>query len=122
MPRSLLGILIGLFARIKSIAERAPDDFSRLLVGGVLSWLSVQTLINIGAMIGVLPLKGITLPLVSYGGTSVIFVLAAVGLVFQVSRYTTYVSPNQRNRGVSHDNSPDRGRIRGAYHPDLGSR
>jgi cell division protein FtsW len=116
----LLGVLVGLFARIKSIAERAPDDFSRLLVVGVLSWLSVQTLINIGAMIGVLPLKGITLPFVSYGGTSVIFALAAIGLVFQVSRYTAYVSiTSQRNRGAGHDNSSDRGRVRGAYHPNL---
>lgn len=84
----LLGVFVALFARIKTIAERAPDDFSRLLVVGVFVWLSVQSVINIGAMIGVLPLKGITLPFVSYGGTSVVFVLAAVGLVFQISRYT----------------------------------
>jgi cell division protein FtsW len=87
---ALLGVLAALFARIKSIAERAPDDFSRLLVVGVLVWLSIQTIVNIGAMIGVLPLKGITLPLVSYGGTSVVFVLAAIGLVFQASHYTVY--------------------------------
>jgi len=119
---ALLGILVGLFARIKGIAERAPDDFSRLLVVGVLAWLSVQALINIGAMIGVLPLKGITLPFVSYGGTSVVFALAAVGLTFQVSRYTSYISPaNQRNRGASHDNLSDRRRVRGAYHPNFGS-
>lgn len=118
----LLGILIALFGRIKSIAERAPDDFSRLLVVGILSWLSVQTFINIGAMIGVLPLKGITLPFVSYGGTSVIFALAAIGLVFQVSHYTTYTVVRQRvNRGGVHDNSLERRRVRGAYHPDLGS-
>ena len=87
---ALLGVLVALFARIKRIAERAPDDFSRLLVVGVFVWLGVQTMINIGAMIGVLPLKGITLPFVSYGGTSVVFVLAAVGLLFQVSHYTLY--------------------------------
>lgn len=115
---TLLGILVGLFARLKGVAERAPDDFSRLLAVGVLSWLSVQALINIGAMIGLLPLKGITLPFVSYGGTSVIFVLAAVGLVFQISHYTTYA---KRNRGVGHDSSSDRRRVWGAYHPDSGS-
>ena len=41
-------------------------------------------------MVGLLPLKGITLPFVSYGGTSLLFVTAALGLAFQVSRYTTY--------------------------------
>ena len=89
----LLAIFIGLFARLKSIAERIPDDFSRLLVVGVLAWLSVQSLINIGAMIGLLPLKGITLPFISYGGTSVVFVAAAMGLVFQISQYTSYSAP-----------------------------
>jgi cell division protein FtsW len=118
----LLGVLVALFARIKSIAERAPDDFSRLLVIGVLSWLSIQALINIGAMIGVLPLKGITLPFISYGGTSVIFASAAVGLVFQVSHYTTYLPVKQRNRGARHDDSRDRRRVWGTYNPDLSSR
>jgi cell division protein FtsW len=45
-------------------------------------------MINVGAMLGLLPLKGITLPLVSYGGTSIIFVMAAIGIVFHISRYT----------------------------------
>jgi len=120
----LLGLLMSLFSRLKSIAERAPDDFSRLLVMGVLGWFSVQALINIGGMIGVLPLKGITLPFVSYGGTSVIFAAAAVGLAFQVSRYTAFVAPRvsaETNRR-SYDNSSNGGRLRGAYHPTFGSR
>jgi len=121
----LLGIFTALFGRLKRIAERAPDDFSRLIVIGVLTWLSVQTLINIGAMIGLLPLKGITLPFISYGGTSVVFVAAAVGLVFQISRYTSY-STLSNNRDTedrsSYDNSRDRRRVRGAYHPHTGSR
>lgn len=88
---SLLIVLFVLFfARLKNIMERAPDLFSRLVVAGVLAWLSTQAIINIGAMIGLLPLKGITLPFISYGGTSIIFVLAVVGLVFNISRYTTY--------------------------------
>ncbi len=86
----LLGVFVAFFARLKSIAERLPDDFSRLLVVGVLAWLSIQALINIGAMIGLLPLKGITLPFISYGGTSVVFAAAAVGLAFQASQYTTF--------------------------------
>ncbi|MBA3758156.1 cell division protein FtsW [Candidatus Saccharibacteria bacterium] len=96
-------LLITLFAlfftRLKNIMERAPDLFSRLLVTGVLAWLSTQTIINIGAMIGLLPLKGITLPFISYGGTSIIFVLAAVGLVFNISRYTTYGANTELETG-----------------------
>ncbi len=83
-----------LFNRFKRIAEGLDDIYSKLLVIGILAWLSVQTIINIGAMIGLLPLKGITLPFVSYGGTSIVFSAAAVGLVFQLSRYTTYKSDN----------------------------
>lgn len=77
-----------LFTRIAAIAKAAPTDYMRLLVTGILVWLSVQMMINIGAMVGLLPLKGITLPFVSYGGTSIIFVMIAMGIVFQVSRYT----------------------------------
>ncbi|MGC1176482.1 MAG: putative peptidoglycan glycosyltransferase FtsW [Candidatus Saccharimonadales bacterium] len=100
----LLGIFVAFFARLKLVAERLTDDFSRLLVIGVLSWLSIQALINIGAMIGLLPLKGITLPFVSYGGTSVVFAAAAVGLVFQASRYTAFTTPrisSETERGGS---------------------
>lgn len=121
----LLGILAAFFSRLAGIAARAPDDFSRLLVVGVLAWLSVQSLINIGAMIGLLPLKGITLPFISYGGTSVVFVAAAVGLVFQISRYTAFQAPRmvkEANRRGSYDHRHDGRRVRGAYHPDLSGR
>jgi cell division protein FtsW len=87
---ALLCVFWAFFTRLKNIMERAPDDFSRLVVAGILAWLSTQAIINIGAMIGLLPLKGITLPLISYGGTSIIFVTGAIGLVYNISRYTTY--------------------------------
>lgn len=87
---TVIVLFMALFTRLVRILERAPDIASRLVVAGVLAWLSTQTLINVGAMIGLLPLKGITLPFISYGGTSIIFVLAALGLVFQISRYTTF--------------------------------
>jgi len=98
----LLAVFVAFFSRLKMIAERMPDDFSRLVVVGVLAWLSVQSLINIGAMIGLLPLKGITLPFISYGGTSVVFAAAAVGLAFQASRYASQSAP----RIVSDGNRP----------------
>lgn len=119
----LLALFAALFGRIKAIAERTQDTFTRLVVIGVFVWLSVQSIINIGAMIGLLPLKGITLPFISYGGTSVIFSLAAIGIVFQASHYTTYNRMSQsKDRGVGHDNRPNGRRVRGAYHPHLGGR
>jgi cell division protein FtsW len=107
----IIGIFIGLFRRIKTIAEQAPNDYSRLLVSGILAWLSIQMIINVGAMIGLLPLKGITLPFVSYGGTSIIFVMAAVGIVFQVSRYTDLTRSRKmtiKNYGEQSKTTPTR--------------
>lgn len=119
----LLGLFLAFFARIKNIIERTPDDFSRFVSVGVLAWLSTQTIINIGAMIGLLPLKGITLPFISYGGTSLVFIMAAIGMVFQISRYTTYsISSNQNIEGKRHEGTSDRRRFRGAYHPGASSR
>lgn len=119
----LLGLFLAFFSRIKNIIERAPDNYSRLLAVGVLAWLSTQSIINIGAMIGLLPLKGITLPFISYGGTSLVFITAAVGVVFNISRYTSYsVNNNQNNEGYRSESTTDRRRIRGAYHPGLSSR
>lgn len=89
---AILVLFWAFFTRLKNIIERAPDDFSRLVVVGILAWLATQVLINVGAMIGLLPLKGITLPFVSSGGTSIIFVTAAVGLAYNISRYTTFGS------------------------------
>jgi len=87
----LIVVIYGAFiTRLKQIIERTADPFSRLLVVCVLAWFSTQIIINIGAMIGLLPLKGITLPLISQGGTSLVFLAVALGMVFQVSRYTSY--------------------------------
>ena len=86
----IVAIYVALFSRLRRLIDRAPSMYTRLLIAGILAWFSTQTIINIGAMIGLLPLKGITLPFISYGGTSLLFVTAALGLAFQVSRYTTY--------------------------------
>jgi cell division protein FtsW len=119
----LLGLFAAFFTRLKKIAEHAPDDFSRFIAIGILVWFSVQALINIGAMIGLLPLKGITLPLISYGGSSVLLVMAAIGVMFQISRYTLFTTPVSNDQGGGgHEDSHDRRRVRGAYHPNFGSR
>ncbi|HYH75747.1 MAG TPA: putative peptidoglycan glycosyltransferase FtsW [Candidatus Saccharimonadales bacterium] len=123
----LLGLFAAFFTRIKRIAERAPDDYTRLVVVGILVWLSTQAVINIGAMIGLLPLKGITLPLVSYGGSSVLLVMAALGIVFQISRYTSFGIPEASSSPINngagrYENSGDRRRVRGSHYPNSGRR
>jgi len=117
----LIGLFVGLFARIMKVFERAPDDYMRLLVAGVLAWLSTQAIINIGAMIGLLPLKGITLPFISYGGTSLLFVGGAVGLVFAVSRYTSFRISLDVKEGSREGSASRRGQ-RGAYYTPSGRR
>lgn len=113
----LIGLFSALFLRMSKIMERAPDDYSRLLVAGILAWLSTQAMINIGAMVGLLPLKGITLPFISYGGTSLIFVTAAIGVVFSISRYTTYSGNTNTKEGrPSSDYSPSRRGERRSYY------
>lgn len=119
----LLAVLTGFFYRLKLIAERIPDTYGRLITVGVLVWLSVQAFINIGAMIGLLPLKGITLPFISYGGTSVVFASAAVGIVFQLSRYTNFTSPlDGRKQGRGYDNRGDGRRLGRSHYTGVGSR
>lgn len=86
----MVGVFWLLFRRLMIIVKSTSDEYTAFIVMGVLVWLSVQMAINVGAMIGLLPLKGITLPFVSYGGTSIIFVMIAMGLVFQASKYTDF--------------------------------
>ena len=113
----LIGLFAILFSRIKNIIERAPNNFSRLLATGILVWFAVQSFINIGAMIGLIPLKGITLPFISYGGTSIIFVTAAVGIVFHISRYTNYTVPSNIAERNHYENSHNGRRLGGSRNP-----
>ncbi len=67
-------------------ARRAPDPFGFLLASGVTTWLTLQVLINVGAVVGVLPITGVPLPFISLGGTSLLVSLTGLGLVASVSR------------------------------------
>lgn len=83
-------IVITLFALVAivgvSIAYRAPDMYSRLLAIGIVSWLTVQALVNIGGVVAVLPITGVPLPFISSGGNAMIANLAAVGILLNISR------------------------------------
>ena len=74
-----------LFAGIR-IAFRAPDVFGRLLATGVVAWLGLQTVVNLGAVTGLLPVTGVPLPFVSFGGSSLVVSLTAVGILVSIAR------------------------------------
>jgi len=99
----LLAIL-GLFAffvyRALRVTIRSRDRFAMLLGIGIVSWISYQTLINIGGITRTIPLTGVPLPFLSYGGSSLIMVLAAVGVLLSISRYTSDVSFLERERAA----------------------
>ena len=89
----LLAILVlfsMLLLSLLRVASRLPDMGLRLLVVGVFGWVGSHVILNVAAMTGVAPLTGIPLPLLSYGGTSMLFIAAALGLAFQLSRYTSH--------------------------------
>lgn len=68
------------------IAGRVPDSFGRLMTVGIVILIVSQAFVNIGAMVGVLPLSGITLPFVSHGGTALFMTLAEVGIILNISK------------------------------------
>jgi cell division protein FtsW len=67
-------------------ALRAPDTFGVLIATGVTAWIVVQAFVNIGAVVGVLPITGVPLPFVSFGGSSLLVTMAAAGLLLNVAR------------------------------------
>ncbi len=69
------------------IVSRAPDTFSRVLAAGIIAWIGGQSFVNLGAMLSLVPLTGIPLPFISYGGSSLITVLSATGILLNISRY-----------------------------------
>ena len=69
------------------IATRAPDAFGSLFALGLTMWVAVQTIVNLGAMVALLPLTGVPLPFVSYGGSSLILLLSAMGILLNISKY-----------------------------------
>lgn len=71
------------------IAYNARDAFGTYLATGITSLLAIQTFINIGVVTSSIPVTGITLPLISYGGTSLVLYLIGLGILMNISRYTT---------------------------------
>jgi cell division protein FtsW len=82
--------VVGLFAVLAlvgvRIACRAPDRFGALVAAGITSWLVAQAVINIGAVVGLLPVTGVPLPYVSFGGSSLVLALLGAGMLGNVAR------------------------------------
>jgi len=86
-------VVVGLFVLLGIIGVRialhAPDRFGLLLSVGVTAWFCMQAFVNIGAVIGILPITGVPLPFVSAGGSSLVFGMAGAGLLLSVARQAT---------------------------------
>ncbi len=89
---TILALFVGLLMRLLKLMDHLVDMRLKLLAAGVFGWFGSHVILNVAAIIGIFPLTGITLPLLSFGGTSMIFITAALGLVFQLSRYTVHSS------------------------------
>jgi len=107
------GLVIVLFLAFAYLGIRtslgAPDTFGALLAAGITSWICIQAFINIGVVVGLVPVTGIPLPFVSAGGSSLIISFAAVGILLSISRETV-------EKGTWNDAPADRGRGHGRAH------
>lgn len=94
---AVLFLFGALLMRLLKVADHLVDIRLKLIVAGVFGWVGTHVILNVAAMTGVFPLTGITLPLLSFGGTSMIFIGGALGLAFQLSRYTVFGSKLEGN-------------------------
>jgi cell division protein FtsW len=82
----VLGLLVALVLLGLRVARNAPDRFGQLCAVGISAWLGAETIVNVGAAIGILPITGIPLPFISFGGTSLVIDMAAVGFLVGIAR------------------------------------
>ena len=98
-------IFIGTIAYVSlTLARETNDRFTKLIATSVMAWIVVQSIINIGAVLGLLPVTGVPLPLVSYGGSSLIFTLAAIGVLMAVLRAEPTVKADLKKKKSSRVN------------------
>ena len=78
------------------IALRSADRFGRLLAIGITTWLATQAIVNIGGVTGILPITGVPLPFVSFGGTALVMAMVGVGVLVSVARHHPEVAVTVR--------------------------
>jgi cell division protein FtsW len=100
----LVMFAILLFAGVR-IAITAPDTFGRLVAAGITGWIGLQTVINLGAVTGLMPITGVPLPLLSFGGTALVVTLAGIGVLASVARASVASTPTA---AVSRPSAPAR--------------
>ncbi len=83
-----IGLLFLIVFRSFKIAGHLPDKFGQFLASGIGIWIGFQVFINLAGMVALLPLTGVPLPLISYGGSSLVAVLSAIAIVLQLSKNT----------------------------------
>lgn len=110
----VLFLFSSLLIRLLKMVDYLNDPWMKLVAAGVFGWLAAHVFLNVAAMIGVAPLTGITLPLLSFGGTSMIFIAGALGLAFQISRYTSHSIVDVKE-GTNESSSSWRGVGRSRY-------
>jgi cell division protein FtsW len=89
LTSALVVLIVFVAMRGFKIAKGAPDQFGRLLGAGIVVWFIWQSFLNIGTIIGLLPLTGVPLPFISHGGSALMIGLASMGIVASVSRQST---------------------------------
>ena len=102
---AVIGLYVHLFMEILKVANTSENLYFRLVTMGVFAWLFSQVAVNISAMIALIPLTGITLPLLSKGGTSLLITCFGLGLVINISRFTsrTEFSDDERNEEIKNN-------------------
>ena len=89
----VLALFAYLLYRLFFIAQNAPDMFGSLLVSGVFVHISLQVILNVAVVLNIMPNTGVTLPFISYGGTSILFLMAEMGLALSVARQIKFQEP-----------------------------
>src|SRR5690606_13550759 len=84
---AILGLYVILMIRGYQVARRSRDDFGMLVATGITTWIAVQALLNIGGITRVIPLTGVPLPFLSFGGNALAAVLLGMGVLINISRY-----------------------------------
>lgn len=115
----ILALFFMLLRRLLLMIDRLGDPTMRLIVAGVFGLIMTHVVVNVGAMTGVFPLTGVTLPFLSFGGTSLLFMMLGLGLVFHISRYTSHRTLDEIKE-TDNESSLRRGRI--GRSRDAGSR